>query len=461
MIRFFKYETPIQAFAVFIIIMATRVPLFFIGHPILDDEVRNLAIGDKLGDGYLLYRDMLSSTPPLPALLFYLIDIVVGKSREAYAFIALIIIFIQSVIFKNVIDDHELLPAKSYYPALAYILLTGFLYEFTILSEVLIGLTFILLALQSTLRIIRTEGEENRLFSIGFYCSLAFLSFQPFIISIVIYFIFLLLFTRLNISQYLLLMVGFIFPILTLLTFYALHDSLYDFYQCYLTRIFTFNSDILINTYNLSIYLIPVYMLLFLSILSNFTYGRFTNYQLVGRQIFFISLFIYLGVLVYFTKLKTEHLIVLVPFASYFLCSLMIIFKRKKLIELFLWLILLYPAPFLLGYIHKQWAVFHSQYLDECISHIQNKKVLHLGNNLCYYKYNKPATKFFDWEISHRRLIQTDRYAYIVEISQTFEQDMPDVIVDNENVLSAVFERIPWLAARYKMVTPGTYYLIQ
>ncbi|QLH32976.1 MAG: hypothetical protein HWD62_11610 [Cyclobacteriaceae bacterium] len=73
-----------------------------------------------------------------------------------------------------------------------------------------------------------------------------------------------------------------------------------------------------------------------------------------------------------------------------------------------------------------------------------------------YFENNTLATGFYEWKISQNYFRETDYFQNVVLIDKAFENDLPELIADPNQVMPDVFKRIPAIAKQY--VKHGTTY---
>ena len=69
MLTFFKSTLPTRLLLLLLLVLALRLPLLWWGLPLMPIELRAMLVGERLGEGVRLYRDLYDSTAPLAAAL--------------------------------------------------------------------------------------------------------------------------------------------------------------------------------------------------------------------------------------------------------------------------------------------------------------------------------------------------------------------------------------------------------
>jgi hypothetical protein len=73
-----------------------------------------------------------------------------------------------------------------------------------------------------------------------------------------------------------------------------------------------------------------------------------------------------------------------------------------------------------------------------------------LKDDLAILKENQQATVFFNWALSREIFLHAEYFENVVRVSEAFEQDAPEIVVDPDNLLYPFLERIPRLKNQYK-----------
>ena len=90
---------------------------------------------------------------------------------------------------------------------------------------------------------------------------------------------------------------------------------------------------------------------------------------------------------------------------------------------------------------------------------LKDKSALFTGNNLSVYKHSRMATPYLNWKLSEEILRNPNYYDNLSHIYHGFFKDLPELIIDQEGVMDAIFERIPDLAKKYEKVDDLTFKL--
>ena len=80
-----------------------------------------------------------------------------------------------------------------------------------------------------------------------------------------------------------------------------------------------------------------------------------------------------------------------------------------------------------------------------------------LGPDIRPYYFSKQATPYFNWELSKWQLQKLEYYDNLEGINNNFRKQMPDYLVDQQNVVKSLFDRMPLLQEEYQQVGGNLY----
>ena len=171
MIRFFKAFDPLRIIVLLLVLLLLRLPMMISGTPLLVPELDWLVIGERMNDGFGLYRDIWDTIEPLSAGVYFMLDKLFGKSQLSYQIVALILLYLQALLFNLVININNLFNERTLVPGLLYVLFASLFFDFLTLSPVLMGLPFLILALHFIFIQMRsgTDDESILFYSSAFY----------------------------------------------------------------------------------------------------------------------------------------------------------------------------------------------------------------------------------------------------------------------------------------------------
>lgn len=207
-LRLFRNNSPFTVLVLFL--FAIIVKLQALLHPVAPERVA----------GHFLYNYMLRG-----------IDIVFRHSSYAYTFLAIFILFTQSLYIKDIATRHKLFPRYTYVPSYVYLLLTSIYLPFNFFNETMILNTLLLGAVDVMFSFTQTTQPRKLIYNAAFLLCMAAL-FQ---FSLLSYFLLLLvgmvMFRPFNLGEWSVAMMGYVTPVYFLICVLFLADKFYLLYQ--------------------------------------------------------------------------------------------------------------------------------------------------------------------------------------------------------------------------------------
>lgn len=179
-------------------------------------------------------------------------------------FIASLLIFIQSLIFNRIINNHNLLAKPSFLPALMFIISTSLFLPFMILSPALFCNFLLIWMIDKFLKLGKTTNSVTAVFDLGIIIAIGTLIYFPFMAMLLIIFLALMLFRSFNWREWVASLTGFLTVFFFLAVWYYWNDNLSSFYGIWKPLVNKFPSVFKIN-YNDYLVLIPVIIILVLA----------------------------------------------------------------------------------------------------------------------------------------------------------------------------------------------------
>lgn len=81
---------------------------------------------------------------------------------------------------------------------------------------------------------------------------------------------------------------------------------------------------------------------------------------------------------------------------------------------------------------------------------VEEKRVLMLEKDLNVYQHNSLGGYFLDWGLSAPLFTDLSKYDHVEIISSCFKEDPPEVIIDKNNLMQGVIQRIPSIGMEYR-----------
>lgn len=472
MLQLFRISTLYKFFFLFLVFLAIRLPAILLDIPLMKMEVKWMLVGEQISKGMLLYADIWDNTPPLSALVYTLIHLIFGKSQVVYGLLSSILIFIQAILLNQYFMKREVFLDFTQIPALLYLILTSIFIDFYTLSPSLLAITPLLVVIDLTFSQMSEKQKRNRFFEIGIYLGIASLFYLPSFIFIFVPLIAFTLYTSVRIQNLFAVFIGLFFILgITFLLFYLTNQE-YNFYLNYLSSLFSLSPKLNLPIFDfLILYLIP-FILFILSFMSLLGAGRFNNYQTRCQNVMLLWSLVSIIILFLGSSFSPHHFIFFIP-ALAFILTHYLLNPRFYIIKEF-WLIILLCTCLYFNYqntyqILPKLNTKLSQVLQidmknllvqpvKLESELHQKKVLVIGENMDYYKNSQLATPYLNWRLTGRHFNNLDKYDILLTIHQNFQEDMPDVIVDEKKLMPQLQKSFAFFETNYEIIPNTIFY---
>lgn len=430
-------------------------------------ELKWMLVGEKIGIGSTMYLDIIDDTSPFSAGIYWLTDIIFGRSHIASQILSFLLVFVQCVIFNSLLIRNNVYTKNTYIPSVVYGFLMSLSYDYYILSPILMSQTFILLGINSIFSHVEYRAKKDEvILNIGLYFGVATLFYLPSLIYYFITILTFLLFTTTIPRRYMLLSFGFVLPILLVSIYYYYQDGLSNFLHFYLFNFLYFEQTSLLTSLALWGYLIIPTIFLIFTLIKLTQRTRFTNFQSRLVQIMFITML--MVSLTYWITVEKSPLMfmILMPILAFFISHFFLLVKSRLIVELTFLIFISLIVWINLGTFHNSKLLAPHMDIDpirisqtEFDIEVKDKSVLFTGNNLSVYKNSRMATPYLNWKLSEEILRNPKYYDNLAHIYHGFFKDLPELIIDQEGVIDGIFERIPDLADKYEKVDDGKFRL--
>jgi len=461
LLTIFRVNDPYRILIIFVLLMLVRIPILLSDNYLTLPELNWMLVGENMAEGDRLYTQLWDNIGPLAALVYYLIEIVFSRSQDAYVILASLLTTYQCLIFNDFLLAKKAYHENTYVPALLYGLLSCFSFDFYTLSPVLLSLTWVLLALRNIFYRIESQSRDVRILSTGIFVGLAALCYLPSIVYLASSLLAYLFFANLSLRRVLLLLYGVALPFLVAFTFFYLFEASEEFTQQYLLAFRNLPRTPYVSWWDLLIISAVALGFLVASVYQIGQYRRYTNQQSKLQRIMGLKLVAALATLLLARQLAPHHLLFFVPPAAFFITHFLLIIRRTLIAELV-------TAGLALLLVLNGYALMYNFFSLREVTHIENllvkpteydelvagKKVLMLGQNLNVYRNTRLATPYLNWQLAARQLAGLNDFANVASVYDSFRDDMPDLIIDEVQLMPQIFERIPRIEASYRKL-PG------
>lgn len=467
MISYFRSILPSRIFSLVLLFLALQLPLFFLGISATVPEVFYMLIGERMSDGFTLYREIYDNTAPLSALIYWLIDTLSGRSLVTYRVMAMVLLLVQALFFNITLNRHNVYANKGYLPGLLYLVFGSIVFEFNMLSPLLIGYTFIILSLPYLITVSREGFDFSRLFVGGFILGLAALSYFPLAAFLFVALFAVILFASNTFRSTLLLLCGFLFPYAVVLTYFFYIGSLQEFLEMHILRPWLQQVTFIRPPADLAKLMALPFVVLLFSIVNTLSLPQRLVFQVKFQQVMWVWLIVSLVLIFTRDEISAGTFILLLPPLAYFGEFLFSGDLKKWILNLIFFLIL--GSVILLRYREvsgaNQFLNISSSvlYLPQNASStaVRGSNVLVLGNDSQYYLHNKLATPYLNWQLAQRHFGRLNEYEAVYAIDQNFRKETPTYIIDQAGLMPELQDRLPYLFGRYELTDGKTIYRLK
>jgi hypothetical protein len=458
LIRFFRINDPYRLLVAFGLLLIARIIWWSIGTDTELPQMRWLLTGERLGDGFVMYRDFYDYTGPLSALVYRLIDLIVGRSALAHELIAFFILCINASLLSVQLVRSKAYSENNYLPGFFYVLMAIAIPDGASLSPALMSSTFILLALNNVIRRIDNEASDELFLYAGIFLGLSVLFYLPAITFFFILLLSLIVFSTAIPRRILLYVYGLTIPFILAMANYYWNDAIDYFFEQYVIGGLTLNRRFYLSMGDYwrsgSVMIFWTGIALFLVIVK----GRFGNYETKIIQIMLL-LAVAAGFSVWLdVSLQPSQFYLFAPSAAFFLTHLVLLMKHriwKRVIPSLLIISLLINVPF------TRYVVdFRSFDLVEQKLPLEQRKTMVLSEiPEPYFVNQKISGPFLNASLSTNQLRYLNYYETSYQIFEAIENEKPEIIVDDLILMPLIFKRFPLLAEDYRTGASNIYYL--
>jgi hypothetical protein len=460
MIHYFRINDPYRLIGLFLLLTVLFTPQIIDLPPLTIVELKSFIVGEKAREGFLPYSELIDHLPPLASWYYGFCDWLFGRSLIGRHVAAFFILFLQGAHIGLIFIEKRAFTENTYIPSFVFSVLILVSYDVISLTADLIAFGFLLLALGNLFKQIEfREQRDETILNLGLFISFASL----FTFSYVIFFpgitLMLLIFTRNNLRQYLLLFFGFMLPHVLLFAIYAVYDHHPDLLErFYKANLLAGRSSLLSVKSLLILCAVPLfYLLLSLFVLTR--NARLSKYQ--SQLLQAMSLWLALALIHAWLSpdLRTQTLLPAAPAVSFLFTHFFLLIRQKKYMEFNAWLIVLgvTATAYLARYevIPVEWGKLPAPKTSLLFS---GKRILVLEDAPGSLVNNRLSPPFIDWNLSRSVFEKPDEYGSVLLVNRLFQRDPPEIIVDPDNRMQKFFFRLPELERTYKKAD-GTHWI--
>jgi hypothetical protein len=415
-------------------------------------EFKYYLLGAKLNKGFQLYADIKDNTSPFSALFYRIISL--SQFPISWnIFLSSMIIGIQTFIFQQTIQKHQLLPKIGLIPGIVYLLTFHLSFEFFVPTPALLGLTFLLLAWREiTLQQTRINTND-KVFFIGVAIGIASIFYLSYTIFILWAILSLVFHTGITFRQVLLTFFGYLFVLILTAIVFLYNGTLSYMLQVFKNSAFTYQTPKLRDWQQIVIVFTPAILL-----------GSVGLWRVIGSnkirahaQKVFQSNLIYLlvSILTLFTlpSLSRANLVFILPCLVLFGLNTFYFFKENWKKEL-TFLFIIFSTFFSLKI---QLSTQNLDRLNPSKLELKNEKLMVLGPQIEEYQNNTMTGPFLNWELSTYLFEGINKFNNVITVSEIIEKDAPTYIYDPDGKFLLICNFLPQLKQKYVLLEPKLY----
>lgn len=467
MLRYFKINAADRLLVLAVLLALLVVPAFVFGLPITLPEVQWLAVGEKLGQGALLYRDVWTDMAPLPALIYMVLVSLFGKSALVIKLVGMVGLVLMAFQYRRGSSRYQFFTERNALPVLVYVLLGLCSFDFVALTPVLPATFFLQLALFRIARHIRYSMTQEGFLTLGLYLGLATLCYAPCVLFILLPITAFVLYAGTSLRQYLITLLGFFLPLVAGFLFFMWMDAGADYYFNYLYSLVSIDPVEYIDARSLAyLFAVPA-LLTALAVVQINSTSKLINYQTLLLIVMALYLMACFGALTLSRERAPFQYLLFLPALTFFLVHLYNLIENFWIGEAFFLLLLVAASVNLLSPAlmnRHPLAVVHLEPLLATQAPplpLRNESVLILGQDVSYYLNNQLATPYLNPQLARRHFQHLDDYETVLQVFERFRADMPAYIIDQDTVVPQLFQRLPVLEQFYKPAAqPNVYQIV-
>ena len=428
------------------------------GYPLSDIELKYLLLGERLGDGFVMYKEAFDYTSPLSAMVYKWLDVVFGRSRGIHHFLSTVVVFFNAVVLNLLLVRNRAYLENNYLPGFFYVLFSLAIPDFFTLSPQLMSSTFILLALNNVFRRVDNQATDELFLFAGLYTGIAALFYVPAVVFFLVFLISLLLFSTAIARRILLYFYGSLIPFVVAFAYFFWFDTGTDMLIAIFGRgLFSAGiSYITSNAFWLAA-AIPAFWLV-ISVLLTLAKGKYGIYESKIMQIMILYGIAGVVCILVDVEFSANQIVLFLPVLAYFLTYYVITVKRR-LYKLTL------PSIIVLSLLGAHFYQYRDGFqgfakVERPDMGFTNRGIMILGEDLDGYHRQRIYSPFIDPVLSKEALEPLNYYRKSSELFKAIYSQPPEVIIDRWDAMDQVMDRFPLLEERYRQGTSGRYFLI-
>lgn len=457
MLKFFSINDVFRLVFVFVILLGVRISFIMFNDDIMITELNHLIIGQKMTEGFLIYKSIVDFTAPFSALVYQCLFWTFGKSVVALQVFSIFVVATQIIIFNYWVNRLELLTERTYIPSIIYAIVASCTMGFQTLSPVMMATTFLMLAMFKALQVMQQGDVSEVAYKSGIYLGIAVLFYSPMVFYFIPLFISLLAYSNIKPKKYIMYGYGVLFPLLCVGVFFFWKHALTFYLVEIVYYAFSLSKHVLVSISGVVIAFLLVFILSVIGFQKGLFSQRYISFQKRSITVFFFVTIGFLFLIGFAPTINYTLFYALVPVAAYYLSILFDVAYITNKIEIGFSLVVI--SLVVGGYVHMFYEKpFERSIVANSDSELKGK-VLILGEDVGLYAHDDvlPATGFVNWGLS-KRYFSDSTEGHALKVRDFIERDFPMYIQDQEDAL-ALYDKLDWFQEKYKKIDEGVYQL--
>ncbi len=465
MLRYFRINDPYRLIIIFVVLILFRLPFLLSSAWQTIPELSWMIVGERMNEGALLYVGIWDNIGPLAAWIFQAFDVLFGRSHLSLQIGGLLLFFAQIFYMNYLALKHKMYNENNYLPAFFYGLLGLLVFDLITLSPPLMGMTFVLLSMNSLFSHVESRNKvDGNLLNMGIFLGIAALFYLPYFLMLLVLIVGLLFFTNTILRRYLLLLYGFGIPLLICWLVYLRTGNTHELYTNYFRGLFVMDFTQYLSYKSILILSGATIFLFAIAALKTLSGFGFTVFQVRVQKVMFFAALVSLFTYIFYADKDGYSLIIFFPWVAFFLSHFFLSIRHRLKREIgflvyFLSIVIVYFSIafnwFSLNQlIHFDAIILKSPANSEIYA---GKKILVFGPDIQPYSSGKQATAYFNWNLSRGQLEHLNYYDNLEAVDKNFRNDMPEIIIDQAGIAPKLFELNPLLGAEYEQLKSRIY----
>jgi len=460
LLRFFKINDLYRFFLLVLLFLGIKGFLFYFGTFVTTNELKFFVVAKFFSQGKWLYKDIWETCEPLSAFVYYCLPSNFSYFSKIGFWLNFLLLCYSAFYFNSILQKHDVLSDKTFLPAFFFVFLALSAAQLSTCSAPLIASVFLLYVLNKVLSYLKKENV-NEMYEAGFFLGIASLCYLPTALLAFALSFTMLLFSRSTIKAYLLLFSGLLFPWLILSVIYLWNSGTQDLFAILLGKYFFVGKSVF-QWKELAYCILPICLVFITGIFYSLRErAREINYQNICRH--FMMLWLLGNLFVFFSSpvrsLSDFHLFLppLAYFFTYYYLQIKKTFVPNLIIIGSVIIMLFMQVRFLNQRMRQdnmgQWFISST----ESALSANGKRMWVIGSDYRSYIHSIPTMKYLNWEISKDDLNNLDHFTGTENVRRNLEKVRPEWIVDQNNIVPSLFERIPKLKSQYILTDPKSF----